>query len=134
MFAVTEPAAMNEVFARAFNSRSIDNLLALYESDAILKTDAGDDFATGLAAIGDALSQLLLAPGTMRSANAFCLVHGDIALLRADWSLSDGDRLIAAGSSAEIVRRQPDGRWLYVIDHATGASVESPAAPGATKY
>ena len=134
MFAVTMPDAMNETFARAFNSRSIDNLLALYEPEAILKTDASDCVAAGRAEIRDALTQLLAAPGTMRSVNAFCLVHGDIALLRADWNLSDGGGLIASGSSAEIVRRQPDGRWLYLIDHAVGASTEAMAEPAATKY
>jgi hypothetical protein len=25
------------------------------------------------------------------------------------------------GESAEVARRQPDGRWLYVVDHPMGA-------------
>ncbi|AGU49872.1 hypothetical protein VAPA_1c27750 [Variovorax paradoxus B4] len=39
MFKVTTPAAMNEAFTQAFNSRCIDNLLSLYEPDAALRTD-----------------------------------------------------------------------------------------------
>ncbi|AOY94962.1 hypothetical protein BKK79_24255 [Cupriavidus sp. USMAA2-4] len=35
----------------------------------------------------------------------------------------DSGALALAGSSAEIVRRQPDGSWRYVVDHATGASL-----------
>jgi ketosteroid isomerase-like protein len=55
----------------------------------------------------------------MKSTNNFCVVHGDLALLRADWELvGDDGRIVAAGSSAEVVRKQSDGRWLYVIDHA----------------
>ncbi len=29
------------------------------------------------------------------------------------------------GSAIEVARRQPDGRWLFIIDHAAGASVPS---------
>jgi hypothetical protein len=27
-----------------------------------------------------------------------------------------------ASSTTEVVRRQPDGSWLYIIDHPFGAS------------
>lgn len=114
---------MNEAFARAFNSRKLENLLALYEPDAQLLVDGSGEARIGLEAIGRELAQLLQAPGTMVSRNNFCVVHGDIALLRADFTLRDGEALIASGSTAELVRRQADGSWLYVIDHAAGASL-----------
>lgn len=121
---MTSPDQMNAAFAEAFNSGKVENLLALYEPDAVLRTDASDRSPTGHAAIGEELGRLVEAGGTMRSRNNFCIVHGDIALLRADWELAGGDgAIIASGSSAELVRRQADGRWLYVIDHAVGAVV-----------
>ena len=126
-FAVTSPDRMNAAFADAFNSRSIANLLQLYEPDAVLCTDGDSADVTGLAAIENALTQLLQAPGRMTSRNRFCIVHGDLALLRADWALTDDGAIVASGSSAELVRRQPEGGWLYVIDHAVGASL--PRAP-----
>lgn len=121
---VTSPDRMNAAFADAFNSRSIDGLLQLYEPDAMLRTGGDDTNLAGLAAIGNALEQLLQIPGRMTSRNHFCIVQGDLALLRADWDLTSEDGSVAAsGSSAEVVRRQPDGRWLYVIDHAVGAGL-----------
>lgn len=122
-YRVSTPAGMNETFARAFNSRDVDNLLSLYEPDAALVVDDTGTVLRGTTAITSALTALLQAPGVMRSVNNFCVEHGDLALLRADWALADGDTLIASGSTAEVVRRQPDGAWLYVIDHAAGASV-----------
>ena len=123
-FAVTSPDRMNAAFADAFNSRSIAHLLQLYEPDAVLRTDGDGTDLTGLAAIENALAQLLQVPGRMISRNHFCIVHGDLALLRADWELAaDDGAIVASGSSAELVRRQADGRWLYVIDHAVGASL-----------
>lgn len=123
MFKVHAPQEMNETFARAFNSRKLENLLSLYEPNAILLVDGSGSSATGLDEIGAELARLLDAPGIMVSRNNFCVVHGDVALLRADFALRDGDSLIVSGSTAELVRRQADGRWLYIIDHAAGASI-----------
>lgn len=119
---VAHPEDMNEAFARAFNSRQMAALLALYEDEAVLRVDTDGPVHQGKAAIAKELQRLLAAPGSMGSTNNFCLQQGAIALLRADWELRrpDGSTL-ASGSSAEVVRRQPDGRWLYVIDHASGA-------------
>lgn len=48
-----------------------------------------------------------------------------IALLRGTWSASfrdeDGSVTTSTGKNVEVVRRQPDGTWRFVIDHAKGA-------------
>ena len=50
---------------------------------------------------------------------------GDLALMFGSWTLSakgpDGPMNMTA-TSVEVARRQPDGSWLFVIDHATGGS------------
>lgn len=121
---VTEPKRMNEAFARAFNTRKIDNLLGLYEPEAVLLTDDLGASYLGLSVIALELAKLLEAPGMMTSHNNFCVVHGDLALLRADWHLvAEDGSVVASGSSAEVVRKQPEGRWLYIIDHAAGAGL-----------
>ncbi|WP_234710640.1 nuclear transport factor 2 family protein [Sinorhizobium arboris] len=56
---VSEPAQMNEAFARAFNSRNIENLVELYEPEAILRVNDDDRNLVGIEAIRDALHQLL---------------------------------------------------------------------------
>lgn len=121
---VTQPERMNAAFAQAFNTREIENLLGLYEPDAVLLTNGSGERHLGLSAIATELEKLLKAPGVMTSRNNFCAVHGGLALLRADWKLAAEDgSVIASGSSAEVVRQQADGRWLYVIDHASGAGL-----------
>jgi len=121
MFTVSVPHEMNPIFAQAFNTGDINKLLALYEEGAVLRIDAERTF-TGKAAIAAELQTLLSMPGKMVSHNNFCIEHGNIALLRADHSIVDADgATIFSGSSAEVVRRQANGTWLYIIDHAMGA-------------
>jgi len=108
---VTDPRQMNEAFARTFNDRNIGRLLTFYESDAVLRVDGSDKDLIGIDAIAGELQQLLQMPGTMTSKNNFCVVQGDLALLRADWEIvDDTGTIVVSGSSAELARRQSDGR------------------------
>lgn len=124
MYRITEPEQMNRTFADAFNARNIEGLLGLYESDAILIVGDGAT-CHGLEQIAAQLRTLLTVPGTMTSLNNFCVRHGDIALLRADYVVVDAGAVILKGSSSELIRRQDDGAWRYVIDHACGSSLPS---------
>lgn len=121
---VFNPEDMNSAFAEAFNSGNVEDLIALYEPGAVLVPRPGQ-VVEGVQAIRVALLELLALKGRMRSENQYALVQGDIALLRAKVHLvgtgPDGGRLEINNHTAEVVRRQPDGSWLYIIDHPYGA-------------
>jgi ketosteroid isomerase-like protein len=51
------------------------------------------------------------------------LQAGEIALLASSWKLEGeqrGEPYETRGRTADIVRRQPDGSWKYVIDSPYG--------------
>lgn len=118
---VREPQQMNAAFAAAYNSGDIENLMALYEPNAILAPQPGQR-AVGLPAIREALLDFLSLKGKMQSENVYCIHVGDIALLQASWKLAvigaDGKPFEMSSRTAEVVRQQSDGSWLYVVDHA----------------
>ena len=120
---VTRPEDMNAAFAEACNSGDVEQVLALYEPDALLAPQPGRR-ARGETEIREALLELLALHGRMTSTNAYCMPVGDLALLQGDWTFAgtgpDGTPVELAGRSAEVVRRQPDGSWRYVIDHPFG--------------
>jgi ketosteroid isomerase-like protein len=122
-YIVTSPELMNPLFARAYNSGQIEHLLALYEPDACLVSESGEA-VYGLEAIGASLSLLLQLRGTMISENQYTYRVGNIALLQARFHIVgtgfEGERIELRGVTAEVVRQQADGRWLYVIDHPLG--------------
>jgi uncharacterized protein (TIGR02246 family) len=115
---------MNAAFGAAVTSGDIEQLLALYEPDALLAPQPGVR-ARGREEIRAALEELLALRGTMESHNVYCMEAGDLALLQGEWVLRgtapDGTPLELSSRTAEIVRRQPDGSWLYVVDHAFGS-------------
>jgi uncharacterized protein (TIGR02246 family) len=118
---VPTPGEMNAAFAAAVNSGDVENLVALYEPDALLAPEPGRR-ARGHDEIRAALQHLLALGGTMDSRNNYCMEVGDLALLQGEWKLTgeapDGAPFEVTSRTAEIVRRQADGSWLYVADHA----------------
>ncbi|MBZ5536990.1 MAG: DUF4440 domain-containing protein [Acidobacteriia bacterium] len=115
---------LHQQFAEAFNSGRIEPVLALYEPGATLAGSPSEQAAEGLAAIRETYEQLLDLHGQMTIETRYCLQAGEVALLSGKWRLTgngpDGKPIDVEGQSIEVVRRQPDGRWLYLIDHPFG--------------
>lgn len=122
--APSRPEDAHRLFAEAFKSGDLDSLVALYEPGARYVQQSGE-ILVGLEAIQEALKGLLTVKGKLTAETKYAVQAGDIALLRARWHLSgtapDGKPVELEANSTEVVRRQPDGRWLYVIDHPFGA-------------
>jgi uncharacterized protein (TIGR02246 family) len=119
------PADVDRLFAEALSRGDLDGALAQYEDDAQFVQDNGE-VAQGRAAIREALRDLLTNHPTLDCYEIDVQQHGDLAVLRARWTYTgigrDGAPIDARGRSIEIVRRQPDGSWRFVIDMPSGAS------------
>ena len=115
----TQPSEIHELFQAAFNTRDAQALLALYEPDAVFVTGPGAS-VTGHDAIDKIYQSFFDMKPVMRLETASVLQNGDLALLEGRWVLigasREGDPFQVTGTSREVVRRQPDGRWLYAID------------------
>jgi uncharacterized protein (TIGR02246 family) len=126
-YKVFAPQQMNQTFVRAFNSRQIDNLMLLYQPDAVLVRLDGS-LARGTDQIRDELSKLLSRGIRAEGYNQFAITYGNTALLRANFTITfpgeNGQETSIKGSSSEVVSRQPDGSWLYIIDHPFGADAK----------
>jgi uncharacterized protein (TIGR02246 family) len=114
-----QPDDMPAVFEQAFNTGDIDQVLALYEPDAVLVPQPGQ-VVHGLAAIREALQGFFALKLPIRLERKRVLVMGDIALVASSWTLSgtgpDGSAVDLGGNTTEVIRRQADGTWRYVID------------------
>lgn len=122
--AVKNPQEMHPRFVEVFNAADLPALLALYEPTATFVPQPGQS-ASGLEAVRGALLQYLALKGTLTMETTYAVDSGDIALLRGKWLLRgtgpDGKPLEMCGNSIEILRRQSDESWRFVIDHPLGA-------------
>lgn len=122
---MSRPEDLHSAFAAAFNSGNIEAILALYEPDATLVPQPGQA-VRGREAIRHALLPFLALNGTMQMTSIYT-VHGPgVALTRGQWKLTgtgpDGKPIELTGQSLEVVRQQPNGEWLFVVDHPFGAN------------
>jgi uncharacterized protein (TIGR02246 family) len=119
------PVDAHRRFQEAFNAGDLEGLMALYEPDAVLVPQPGAEPVRGAQAIRAALAGFLALKGRLELGTRHVLRHGDIALLRSAWRLKgtgpDGKPVEMAHGSAEVVRRQADGSWRYIIDHPFGS-------------
>jgi uncharacterized protein (TIGR02246 family) len=117
------PEQIHRLFEDAFNDGDIDNLMLLYEPDAVLVPQPGS-VATGTEQVRAALQGYLALNGRITLDTKLVLSVGDLAYMSNTWSLNgtgpDGSPLTLGATTAEVARRQPDGTWLYVIDNAWG--------------
>lgn len=112
--------ALYAEFARHFNAGDMEGLLSLYEPEATFVRGPGDH-VSGRDGLRESLRAFLDIGGRISFRTRHAVQNGDIALLSNEWTLvakdADGKPLTLTGKTAEVLRRQPDGRWLYIIDH-----------------
>jgi len=118
------PEQVIEQFCRLFNSGDLDGLVNdLYEDDAVFFPSPTDAPVSGKAAVADSLKEYLGYGGTVSVVASTAVTNGDIALTHTHWRLDIPGAEAMEGLTAEIVRRQPDGTWKYVIDNPWGSAV-----------
>jgi uncharacterized protein (TIGR02246 family) len=111
---VRGPQEIHTLFLDAFNRGDVEALVSLYELNALLVTGAGPSI--GHEAIRKAYQHIVANSPRMELETRSVSESGDgLAVLHASWTYYRGKDAIS-GLSTEVVRRQPDGSWLFVID------------------
>ena len=118
------PQRVIELFSQYLNSGNLEGALSLYEPEAVFVPQPGE-IVSGLGAIREALAGFFAIRPQIKGEIQKVLAAENTALVINSWSLTgtqpDGQPLAMEGTSADVVRRQEDGRWLIVIDDPWGA-------------
>jgi ketosteroid isomerase-like protein len=108
------PREIHFLFERAFNSGNVEDIVALYEPAAVLVS--GGELVTGDKGLRNAFTTILASGARMKLDTRAVIESGEgLAVLYGAWSL--GPPSVTQGLSTEVVRRQPDGSWMFVIDN-----------------
>jgi uncharacterized protein (TIGR02246 family) len=119
-----KPEECDLLLIEAMHRGDLDTAVALYEPNATFVLDSGE-VIRGQAAIREAAqSYLALKPKFTKEVKALLSGDGDLALTSSTWRVigidADGKPFTNSGKSMEVVRRQADGTWLFVIDNPHG--------------
>ena len=114
------PAEIHSLFRHAFNLGDVEALIALYEPNAVLVVDG--NAVTGRESIRKALESFVARRGRMTlETRAVVESEQGLAVVYGGWVIEPqigmGAETATRGLSTEVVRKQPDGTWLFVIDN-----------------
>jgi ketosteroid isomerase-like protein len=105
------------------NTGNLDALMALYEPQAAFAAQPGS-LAHGLSGVRGSLAAFTGMKGTLALKVTRVLEASDLALVVGVWSFAGtgpgGEPVKLAGHNADVLRRQSDGSWRFVIDNPWG--------------
>lgn len=117
------PEQVLESIVEGINTGNFDLLLDLYEPGAAFATQPGS-LAHGLPGIREALGGFVAMKGKLDLNVTRVLEVGDLALVIGVWSFTGtgpGDEPVnLTAKNADVLRRQADGTWRFVIDNPWG--------------
>lgn len=123
----------DRLFGERLNAGDVEGLVALYEPNATLVRQDGTP-AIGTAAIRDEITAAVaLRPQIVMSVKRVLTGGDDVAVIYNDWHAvgtnRDGKHVALSGHASEVVRRQPDGTWLFAVDDPNARSIPAAAHP-----
>jgi len=117
------PEQVLESIVTGINSGNLDSLMPLYESEAAFAGEPGG-LAHGPQGVSEALAGFISMNGELDLEVTRVLEVDDLALVIGVWSFdgtgADGEPVRLASKNADVLRRQTDGTWRFVIDNPWG--------------
>lgn len=120
------PEDTGRLVGEAITSGDVDAALSLYEPDAVfaIPKGFGEGSVTGHEGLREAFNGFLAIGPKLTASAETTLISGDTALVIGNWTLkgrdAEGNDIDTGGRYSDVVRRQPDGSWLFVIDNPNG--------------
>ena len=117
------PEQVLESIVTGINSGDLESLMPLYESEAAFAPEPGR-LAHGAPGVSEALTGFISMNGELDLEVTRVLEVDDLALVTGVWTFNgtgpDGEPVRLAARNADVLRRQSDGTWRFVIDNPWG--------------
>jgi uncharacterized protein (TIGR02246 family) len=117
-----KPEDCDRLIYETVTNKDLEGAIALYAPNASFVLQSGE-VVIGQDAIREQLIGFMALEDFKFTSEvqAFPFAEGSLALTRGTWSATakdaDGKPIQITGKNAEVVQRQPDGTWRFIIDH-----------------
>ena len=122
-----------DAMTAAFHQGDLDGILRTYEPGAVVVAQPGTPIS-GTPALRAMFAGFVAAKAHFTFLGHEVIQAEDVALHLTPWRMAgvapDGKAVEARGLSVAVLRRQPDGRWLMVIDDPFGDTLLSQPVSG----
>ena len=114
------PQDLHVALTAAYNAGDLEAMLTLYDPRAVFVvapgrvTDGRDELRAALERVVALRGRLTITPQSFTRSDDLMLVLGTFTLTGRR---RDGTPLERASRFADVLRRQPDGRWLMAVDN-----------------
>ncbi len=120
------PQETDQLVNDALSRRDVDAMLDLFEPNAVFIDPESGIELRGHQAIREAVTSFFEADVTLQGEEPRVIIADDVALVISEWTMEvqglDGDTIRQSGTATDVMRRQPDGTWRYVIDNPGGTA------------
>lgn len=122
----TDPERAARYFQNCVRAGDVEGAVSCLDVNAIYITQAGK-YVRGRDAIRVAVAKIAaLKPDLQAKRSAIFLPSGDIASLVDEWSLKatlpTGQKLDLTGVSSDVLKRQANGVWTFLVDNPYGSA------------
>ena len=112
-------------FQNCIRNGDVESALSCFDAEAVYIAAPGT-VVKGTADIRPALEMLCRMKPNLEAQRSLALEVGDLAAWVDEWTLQatlpDGTHLDMKGVSSDIMKRHPDGTWVYLVDNPYGAA------------
>lgn len=122
----SDPLDLIAQLVTAMNARDLETALTLFEPGASFVMKPGV-VVSGTAGIRQALKGFMALKPTLTIQAQQLVQVGDVVQYCARWNIqgvdTTGTAVQLSGRSSSILRCQPDGRWLFLVDNPWGTDI-----------
>lgn len=122
---ITDPNHGHEIFKKALNNKNLDVLVDIYADDAVMVAVGGQEIR-GKQAIRAFFSEIVKSVDNFTFETVFRMNYEDTVVFRSKYTVvfntEDGQKIEQSTGGIEVLRKQADGSWLFVVDHHFGSA------------
>lgn len=124
-FKITDPNLGHQIFTDALNAKDLETLVDIYADDAVMIAP-GNNIIRGKDDIRAFFVDVLKVVDSITLDTVFRVNYKDTVVFRSNYTViyktEDGNTVSQSASGIEVERLQPDGTWLFIVDHHYGGT------------